>query len=41
MQIIMEMWTYENYIMSSLKIWDQDLILALTAVDLGLVTLQL
>lgn len=37
----MEMWTYENYIMLNLKIWNQDLILALTAVDLGLITLQL
>lgn len=41
MQIIMEIWTYENYIMSSLKIWVQDLILAFIAVDLGLLTLQL
>lgn len=37
----MEMWTYENYIMLNLKIWNQDLILARTAVDLGLITLQL
>ena len=36
----MEMWTYENYIMSRLRTWGQDLILALTAVDLGLVALQ-